>query len=69
MNASEIRRRLSVWWRRRKVERAYAKIAEAELNKTHGFTPTMMKTHLLQRNGYVEYDDGEFVWTWPDDRR
>ena len=57
--------RLRVWWRRRKLKRGYYKIAEAELDKSHGFTPLMRAWELMERDGYVELEDGEKRWCWP----
>lgn len=57
--------KLRVWWRRRKLERGYQKIAEAQLDKSHGFTPIMRKWELMERDGYIELEDGEKRWQWP----
>lgn len=57
--------RLRVWWRCRKLEKGYQKIAEAELDKTVGFTPIMRKWELMEQDGYIELEDGEKRWLWP----
>lgn len=57
--------RLRTWWRRRKLSRGYAKVAEAELDKSVGFTPIMRQWELMERDGYVEIEDGEVRWVWP----
>ncbi|ADB63960.1 hypothetical protein Htur_5073 (plasmid) [Haloterrigena turkmenica DSM 5511] len=60
-----MRKRLRTWWRRRKLERGYQKIAEADLGKSVGFTPIMRKWELMERDGYIELEDGEKRWLWP----
>lgn len=57
--------RLRVWWRRRKLEKGYQKIAEAELDKAVGFTPIMRRWELMEQDGYIELEDGEKSWLWP----
>ena len=57
--------RFRVWRRRRKVKKGYQKIAHAELNKSHGFTPLMRAWELMERDGYIEFDDEEVEWVWP----
>ena len=59
-------RRFRVWRRRRKVKRAYAKIAEVEIGHRHGLTPVMRMHALLERDGWAEIEDGELRWR--DDR-
>lgn len=61
------RDRIHTWRRRRKIKKAYAKRAEAELGKSTGFTPMMKMWDLLQCDGYIEFDPetGEYEWTWP----
>lgn len=54
-----------VWRRRRKLEKGYLKIAEAELDKDIGFTPTMRAWELMERDGYIEFNNGEKEWQWP----
>ena len=57
--------RFNVWRRRRKVKKGYLKIAEAEVEKSHGFTPLMSAWSLMERDGYIELNDGEVEWKWP----
>lgn len=48
------------------VRKGYRQIAEAELEKDFGFTPTMKAWSLMERDGYIEFDeDGEYRWVWP----
>lgn len=54
-----------IWRRRRKLTRGYYKLAEAELDKSYGFTPTMHALALMERDGYIELEDGERRWLWP----
>jgi len=58
-------KRYRVWRRRRKVRNGYYKIAEAELDKSSGFTPIMRALSMMERDGYVEIRDGELEWQWP----
>jgi len=51
------------WRRRRKLYRAYSKIAEVELDKRVGLTPVMRTYELLERDGWAELEDGELHWT------
>jgi hypothetical protein len=51
------------WRRRRKLLSAYTTIAEVELDKQVGFTPTMRAFELLERDGWAELEDGELHWT------
>lgn len=53
---------IRVWWRRRKLKRAYGKIAEVEMGKRVGFTPVMKMYTLLDRDGWAELEDGELNW-------
>jgi hypothetical protein len=50
------------WRRRRKLLSAYTTIAEVELDKRVGFTPTMRAFELLERDGWAEIEDGELQW-------
>lgn len=54
--------RLRVWWRRQKLKRCYARIAEVELGKRYGLSPTMRMYQMLERDGWAELDDGELKW-------
>jgi len=56
---------LVVWWRRRRLMRAYTRIAETEMRKTVGFTPVMRAYSLLERDGWGHIEDGEWRWTDP----
>ena len=58
-----LRERYRRWRRRRKLLSAYATIAEVELDKRVGFTPTMRAFELLERDGWAELEDGELHWT------
>lgn len=58
-------RRFRIWRRRRKLYRGYSKVAEAELGKSAGFTPIMRTWEHLEREGYVEIEEGELRWLWP----
>jgi hypothetical protein len=59
----KLRERYRRWRRRRKLYRAYSKIAEVEVDKRVGFTPTMRTYELLERDGWAELEDGELHWT------
>jgi len=60
-----LRERDRVWRRRRKLKKGYQKIAHAELDKSHGFTPLMRSWELMERDGYIELEAGEIEWKWP----
>jgi len=53
------------WKRRRKLRKGYVKIAEADLDKSVGFTPTMHALAMMEEDGYIEIDDGQIEWVWP----
>lgn len=59
--------RIGTWRRRRKLACGYSKVAEAELGKSVGFSPIMRKWQLMERDGYIEADDGGRRWVWPPD--
>ena len=62
---SRYRQKLRVWNRRRKLERGYQKIAEAEMDKGYGFTPVIHAWSLMERDGHIEIEDGEKKWKFP----
>jgi len=48
------------------VSKGYLKIAEADLDKSAGFTPIIRQLELMERDGYIELtEDGEKEWVWP----
>ena len=57
--------RFRTWRRRRKVSKGYQKIAEAKLDKRYGFSPIILKWELMQRDGFIEIEDGGKRWVWP----
>jgi len=57
--------RFRIWRRRRRLEKAYLAVAQAELDKRHGFTPIMLAWEKMEDEGYIELRDGEKVWQWP----
>jgi hypothetical protein len=58
-------KRFRVWRRRRRLEKAYLRVAKAELDKRHGFTPIIRAWELMEREDYIEIKDGEKKWKWP----
>jgi len=61
---------LRIRWRRRKLVRAYQRVASirADTSIRYGFVTYLIALSELENDGLITVKDGDVEWHWPEDR-
>lgn len=54
-------------WRRWRLLRAYSRVFSVRTGKGVGFSPLLAAYESAERDGLLEFEDGDVVWNWPVD--